>query len=58
MVLAFERFLMIARPFRAADIQKHHSFLFIILIWMYSLALTIPPLIGWASYGPEAAYIR
>lgn len=58
MALAFQRFLMIARPFRAADIQKQHSVIYVTFIWLYSFALTFPPLVGWASYGPEAAYIR
>ncbi|ODM99015.1 Pinopsin [Orchesella cincta] len=57
MVLAFERYLMIARPFRAADLRLQHSLGIVSLIWFYSLTITLPPLFGWASYGPEGPYI-
>lgn len=29
----------------------------IILSWTYSLLWTVPPLLGWSSYGPEGAGI-
>ena len=30
----------------------------IFIIWIYSLAVTLPPLFGWGRYGLEAAHIR
>jgi len=58
MVLAFERFLMITRPFRAADLTVNHSCGLVLLIWVFSFMLTGPPLFGWASYGLEGPRIR
>ena len=28
------------------------------VIWLYTLAVTVPPLVGWGHYGREAAHIR
>lgn len=57
-VLAFERYLMIARPFRNNTLSFGRIKLTVALIWGYALALTVPPLFGWGEYVPEAANIR
>ncbi|NP_001138950.1 c-opsin [Tribolium castaneum] len=54
-VLAFERYLLIARPFRNNALNFHSAALSVFSIWLYSLSLTIPPLIGWGEYVHEAA---
>ncbi|XP_046432778.1 melanopsin-like isoform X1 [Neodiprion fabricii] len=51
-VLAIERWLLVTRPMRAFTIRQA-SYL-VSGVWIYTLSLTIPPLCGWGSYGPEA----
>ncbi|XP_044254442.1 pinopsin-like [Tribolium madens] len=54
-VLAFERYLLIARPFRNNALNLRNAAFSVFSIWLYSLCLTIPPLIGWGEYVHEAA---
>ncbi|CAH1103865.1 unnamed protein product [Psylliodes chrysocephalus] len=56
-VLAFERYLIVSRPFRNHGLSRKEAMLFVIGIWLYSLALTVPPLIGWGKFVAEAANI-
>ncbi|XP_048515705.1 rhodopsin-like [Athalia rosae] len=51
-VLAIERWLLITRPMKAFTIRQ--ACYLVSGVWIYSLSLTIPPLFGWGSYGPEA----
>ncbi|CAH1184718.1 unnamed protein product [Phyllotreta striolata] len=57
-VLAFERYLIVSRPFRNHSLSRKDAVYLVIGIWIYSLLLTIPPLIGWGKFVPEAANIR
>ncbi|XP_039293404.1 vertebrate ancient opsin-like [Nilaparvata lugens] len=56
-VLSFERYLMISKPFRGKHLNHKGSAFLVISIWIYSLALTTPPLFGWGEYINESANI-
>lgn len=58
MVLSFERYVIISRPFRSQHLTHRGAFYLIVAIWGYSLVLTTPPLFGWGAYSNEAANIR
>ncbi|KAJ3662448.1 hypothetical protein Zmor_006798 [Zophobas morio] len=53
--LAFERYLLIARPFRNSGLNFQHAHTLVLFLWFYSLFLTVPPLLGWGEYVNEAA---
>ncbi|XP_067011411.2 pinopsin [Anabrus simplex] len=57
MVLSFERYVMISRPFHTSHLSRKGALLMVAAIWLYSLMLTVPPLVGWGDYVPEAAGI-
>ncbi|KAL1489761.1 hypothetical protein ABEB36_013696 [Hypothenemus hampei] len=56
-VLAFERFLIVSRPFQRHCMNRKNACFIVIGIWFYALCLTVPPLLGWGKYGIEAANI-
>ncbi|XP_059484611.1 parapinopsin-like isoform X2 [Neocloeon triangulifer] len=56
-VLSFERFVMISKPFRSRPLSNKGAGLLVFAIWLYSFALTSPPLFGWGEYSYEAANI-
>lgn len=57
-VLSFERYMMISRPFGVGGLSRRGAVGLIAAAWLYSLALTAPPLLGWGEYTNEAANIR
>ncbi|XP_034238480.1 pinopsin-like, partial [Thrips palmi] len=56
-VLSFERYMMISRPFGVGGLSRRGALGLIAAAWLYSLALTAPPLFGWGEYTNEAANI-
>ncbi|CAL7939521.1 unnamed protein product [Xylocopa violacea] len=54
-VMAVERWLLVAKPMKAMSIR--HAVILGFLVWIYALCLSLPPLFGWGSYGPEAANV-
>ncbi|XP_043853190.1 vertebrate ancient opsin-like [Dromiciops gliroides] len=53
-ILSYERYRTLTLcPRRGADYQK--AILAVASSWLYSLVWTVPPLIGWSSYGTEGA---
>ncbi|XP_074041290.1 pinopsin [Leptinotarsa decemlineata] len=56
-VLAFERYMIVSRPFRSRGLSRKNAVYLVVGIWIYSLALTVPPLLGWGKYVNEAANI-
>ncbi|KAL2739246.1 pinopsin-like isoform X1 [Vespula maculifrons] len=54
-VMAVERWLLITRPMKALSIR--HAMFLAFAVWMYALSLSLPPLFGWGSYGPEAGNV-
>ncbi|KAF5294265.1 hypothetical protein FQR65_LT10851 [Abscondita terminalis] len=55
--LSLERYLIITKPFRNASLTRHGVYILILGIWLYSLLLTVPPLIGWGNYINEGINI-
>ncbi|CRK94999.1 CLUMA_CG008485, isoform A [Clunio marinus] len=56
-VLSYERYCLVSRPFSSSQLTYRGARFAIILIWLYSFALTSPPLFGWGKYINEAANI-
>ncbi|XP_060813445.1 green-sensitive opsin-like isoform X1 [Bombus pascuorum] len=54
-VMAVERWLLVARPMKALSIR--YAITLGIFVWIYALCLSLPPLFGWGSYGPEAGNV-
>ncbi|XP_076395609.1 green-sensitive opsin isoform X2 [Megachile rotundata] len=54
-VMAVERWLLVAKPMNALSIR--HAVILGFFVWVYALCLSVPPLFGWGSYGPEAGNV-
>ncbi|XP_051164846.1 rhodopsin-like isoform X2 [Leptopilina boulardi] len=54
-VMAIERWMLITRPMKAFSIRQ--AILWSLFVWIYALSLSLPPVFGWGSYGPEAENI-
>ncbi|XP_016916544.2 rhodopsin-like isoform X3 [Apis cerana] len=54
-VMAVERWLLVARPMQA--LSTRHAVILASFVWIYALCLSLPPLFGWGSYGPEAGNV-
>ncbi|KAL6466303.1 hypothetical protein MHYP_G00264360 [Metynnis hypsauchen] len=54
LAMSVDRYLVITHPLKAMQWNsKIRTFVTLILIWTYSLAWSLTPLIGWSSYVPE-----
>ncbi|XP_037036899.1 vertebrate ancient opsin-like [Bradysia coprophila] len=56
-VMSFERFFLVNFPFSSKQLTNRGARYSVFLIWIYSGAVTIPPLFGWGAYVSEAANI-
>ncbi|XP_054371895.1 parapinopsin-like [Molothrus ater] len=56
-VLSSERCCTMTRTAEPDTTNYRKAWAAIILSWTYSLLWTVPPLLGWSSYGPEGAGI-
>uniref|UniRef100_A0A8C5I8Q2 G-protein coupled receptors family 1 profile domain-containing protein n=1 Tax=Junco hyemalis TaxID=40217 RepID=A0A8C5I8Q2_JUNHY len=54
-VLSYERCCTMTRTAEPDTTNYRKAWAAIILSWTYSLLWTVPPLLGWSSYGPEGA---
>ncbi|XP_066588422.1 rhodopsin-like isoform X1 [Prorops nasuta] len=54
-VMAVERWLLVTRPMKALSLR--HAGCLALSVWLYALCLSLPPLLGWGSYGPEAGNV-
>nr|XP_032818534.1 pineal opsin isoform X2 [Petromyzon marinus] len=52
-LLAFERYFVICRPLGNFRLQSKHAVLGLAVVWVFSLACTLPPVLGWSSYRPS-----
>ncbi|KAG8223580.1 hypothetical protein J437_LFUL003045, partial [Ladona fulva] len=57
MVLSFERYVMISKPFQSRRLSQKGAVALIGVIWVYAFLLTAPPLFGWGDYVHESANI-
>ncbi|XP_037536295.1 opsin 4xb [Nematolebias whitei] len=54
LAISIERYLVIARPLQTIHwSSKRRTVFAIFLVWLYSLAWSLAPLVGWSSYIPE-----
>uniref|UniRef100_A0A3P8WCC4 Opsin 4xa n=1 Tax=Cynoglossus semilaevis TaxID=244447 RepID=A0A3P8WCC4_CYNSE len=54
LAISIERYIVITKPLQAIQwTSKKRTCLFITLVWLYSLAWSLAPLLGWSSYIPE-----
>ncbi|XP_033336396.1 rhodopsin [Megalopta genalis] len=54
-VMAVERWLLVVKPTKVLSIRT--AIILGFLVWIYALCLSLPPLVGWGSYGPEAGNV-
>ncbi|XP_040023686.2 teleost multiple tissue opsin b [Gasterosteus aculeatus] len=52
-VLSFERYSTMVKPTVADGRDFRPALAGIAFSWLYSVAWTVPPLLGWSEYGPE-----
>lgn len=56
--LAIQRWLLVTRPGKFSPNNWTHTRLNLALIWSLSLAVALPPLLGWSFYAPETSGLR
>ncbi|XP_054630649.1 opsin 4xb isoform X2 [Dunckerocampus dactyliophorus] len=54
LAISIDRYLVITKPLKVIHwSSKRRTTLAIIMVWLYSLAWSLAPLVGWSSYIPE-----
>ncbi|XP_034752821.1 opsin 4xa isoform X2 [Etheostoma cragini] len=54
LAISLDRYIVITKPLQAIRwTSKRRTCLVIVLVWLYSLAWSLAPLLGWSSYIPE-----
>ncbi|KAJ8408627.1 hypothetical protein AAFF_G00252620 [Aldrovandia affinis] len=54
LAISIDRYMVITKPLQAIQwTSKRRTSLAILLVWLYSLAWSLAPLLGWSSYIPE-----
>ncbi|KAL6472331.1 hypothetical protein MHYP_G00185190 [Metynnis hypsauchen] len=54
LAISIDRYVVITKPLQAIQwTSKRRTLLSILLVWLYSLAWSLAPLLGWSSYIPE-----
>ncbi|KAM9338431.1 opsin 4xa [Symphorus nematophorus] len=54
LAISVDRYIVITKPLQALQwTSKRRTCLIITLVWLYSLAWSLAPLLGWSSYIPE-----
>lgn len=52
--ISIDRYYNIAEPLKAAkNMTKRKAFMMIIVVWIWSLVWSVPPIFGWGAYIPE-----
>lgn len=54
-ILSYERYAALLRPSKADSSDFRRAWICVAGSWLYSLVWTVPPFLGWSSYGPEGA---
>ncbi|KAF7993395.1 hypothetical protein HCN44_007898 [Aphidius gifuensis] len=54
-VMALERWMLITNPTR--PLSTRSAMYFASFVWVYALVQSLPPLLGWGSYGPEGGNV-
>ncbi|XP_076876687.1 opsin 4xa [Brachyhypopomus gauderio] len=54
LAISIERYVVISKPLQAARrTSRRRSLVTLLLVWLYALAWSLAPLLGWSSYIPE-----
>ncbi|XP_049906529.1 melanopsin-A-like isoform X1 [Epinephelus moara] len=54
LAISIDRYMVITKPLQAMHWgSKRRTALAIVMVWLYSLAWSLAPLVGWSSYIPE-----
>ncbi|XP_053180910.1 opsin 4xb [Scomber japonicus] len=54
LAISIDRYVVITKPLQAIHwSSKRRTTLAIVMVWLYSLAWSLAPLVGWSSYIPE-----
>uniref|UniRef100_A0A8D3CZS4 Opsin 4xb n=1 Tax=Scophthalmus maximus TaxID=52904 RepID=A0A8D3CZS4_SCOMX len=54
LAISIDRYIVITKPLQALHwSSKRRTALAILMVWLYSLAWSLAPLVGWSSYIPE-----
>ncbi|XP_019956652.1 opsin 4xb isoform X1 [Paralichthys olivaceus] len=54
LAISIDRYMVITKPLQAIHwSSKRRTALAILMVWLYSLAWSLAPLVGWSSYIPE-----
>ncbi|KAK7895213.1 hypothetical protein WMY93_020538 [Mugilogobius chulae] len=54
LAISVDRYIVITKPLQAIQwSSKKRTVFIIVLVWLYSLAWSLAPLLGWSSYIPE-----
>lgn len=52
--ISIDRYYNIAEPLKAAkNMTRRKAFMMIIVVWIWSLVWSVPPIFGWGAYIPE-----
>ncbi|KAM8982234.1 short-wave-sensitive opsin 1 [Sarcophilus harrisii] len=51
--LAFERFIVICKPFGNFRFHSKHATMVVLATWVIGIGVSIPPFFGWSRYIPE-----
>ncbi|XP_059087850.1 rhodopsin-like [Tigriopus californicus] len=54
-VLSMQRYLILSRPEKFKISSYSTSGLIVILIWLYTLTVSVPPFFGWGEFVPETS---
>ncbi|XP_008497827.2 melanopsin [Calypte anna] len=58
LAISIDRYLVITKPLQSLRwTSKKHTLQVIAIVWLYSLAWSVAPLLGWSSYVPEGLMI-
>ncbi|CAB1318346.1 unnamed protein product [Coregonus sp. 'balchen'] len=54
LAISIDRYIVITKPLKALHwTSKRRTSVVIVIVWLYSLAWSLAPLLGWSSYIPE-----
>ncbi|XP_052578206.1 short-wave-sensitive opsin 1 [Peromyscus californicus insignis] len=51
--LAFERYIVICKPFGNVRFNSKHALMVVLITWTIGIGVSIPPFLGWSRFIPE-----
>jgi len=56
-VIGYDRYNVIVKGFSGTKITPGIAFIMLVVLWGYSVAVCIPPFLGWGKYAPEGLLV-